>query len=100
MSVWLFNNLEAAKANPPYRETYDEDCQSGGHELDEHAYRFVVQVNGRDRDQFYCSGCTRERLLQHYRKTPDNDLAEPAFELYEAERCDGCGLWKCGCPDE
>lgn len=87
---------------PSYLEGYpDEACESGGHDLDDESYRFIVMVNMREKERFFCSECTREKLLIHYRAVHQAELAEIPFEFYLAERCDnGCGRFRCRCPED
>ena len=95
MTTQADRDHDTALMNPPYREQVDEDCSDGyaGHALDDDVYE---QEESGD---LFCSGCTRERIIRDIAGRFPRDLAEPTG-FAKVERCDECGMYRCGCPEE
>lgn len=47
--------------------------------------------------RYVCSGCLRALLQRYYATCGDAVLMDTPIEAYAAERCEACGLYRCGC---
>lgn len=95
-----FRDHEMRLMNPPYRELVDEQCSGGDHVLSEHVYMIDSDVWRMHQTEFFCSGCTREKLVHYYQDAFPSVLADAPFDVEIVERCDGCGMYRCTCGED
>ena len=74
--AWIFGEAERFKVNPPIRLAEDEPCDRCHQTLGDTSYK-VRNPHGYNVFDILCEVCV-----------------EPA------ERCDGCQMFRCGCPEE